>query len=157
MTIDVCNYSKLDYFNCNDINIKFFLRIKYFDGCYKVKTNAIFLTYPQVSLTSTSIEIIYLRIILHDNLPLIHEYEIRRSKCTAMKIDDEIIIQDENNMFSISEKCINQIIEHFNTLSKNNCSLTNLRKIVLSKKLASVIYFTEENSLFNSWYEVECL
>ena len=154
ITIDVCNYAKLECFSCKDVRIKNFLRITYLDGCFKVRTNAIFLKYPQLDITSTSIEIVYLRIIMKDSAG--YEYEIRRSKCDALKFDDEIIIQNEITMFSISEKTIDLIINNFNVLSKNDFSLTNLRRIILNKKSSSTIYFTEEHPSFSSLSEEKC-
>ena len=157
ITIDVCDFAKFECFDKKSDNIRNFLRIIYVDGCYKISSNDFFLTYPQVSLSSSSIEIVYLRVIFKNEIDIMYEYEIRRSKCTAIKINNEIFIQDEITMFSISEKCAELIVKNFNIISRNNHSLTNLRRIILNKKLSNVIHFTEEVSSLNTFDKEKCL
>ena len=138
LTYSILDFSKFNYFHQKVENsMKNFLRIVYIENFIKITTNAIFLTYPQTSIESTSIEIIYLRIVFKNDSYSEYEYEIRRSECKLIKISEEIFIQDEIMVFFLSHTCFSLIIKIFDRLSQNDMILTNLRKGVLSKRRVS--------------------
>ncbi len=141
------DFVEIQYVLEEKIKMKNFLRISYYDGLYYVTTNAIFLTYSQLDLKSTLLDLIYLR----PNLDLLAveprlKYEIIRSECVVMQIDGEFRIESEIRFFAISEKDISKFVENLDLLSQNNLSLTHLRKILANKNTEKSICFNNTDT-----------
>ena len=128
----IFHFSIKDYktfiFLIGERKINGLVRLCYMSNLYTIQTNGLVLSYSQVSHGYGKVELIYLHIDLDNDIATGLRYSVKRVLCNLNVVQDMLFIQNEVELFCMSQDVVLSLLDNFETISKGECKLTSLRK-----------------------------
>ena len=117
------------------------VRLCYTSNLYTIQTNGLVLSFAQISHEYEKIELIYLQIDLSQDIGTGRRYRVKRVLCNLHIVQGMFFIQNEEELFCMTQDVIFSVLDNFETISKGDCKLTSLRKSVRKKSNNIAIFY----------------